>query len=154
MCGKLTAWNSENTCAGEASWTADYGGTYRPPGGNDMVASTLAQAPVSKRSRAEKTTSHGNGSVGLPGSAHARGTIPSIRMRLLHLENALGAADRSEYSLDAMVSLVLLIARSASLKMDRMARHISGIHVPCPVQGGLVPAPATVRQAVSVQRAG
>ena len=132
----------------------DYGGTYRPPGGKDMAASTLAQAPVSKRSCAKKPTSHGNGSVGLPGSAHARGTIPSIRMRLLHLENALGAADRSEYSLDAMVSLVLLIARSAGLKADRVARLISGKHDPCPTLEGFVPAPAVGRQAASVQCAG
>jgi hypothetical protein len=43
-------------------------------------------------------------------------------MRLLHFENAFGVANNSEYCLDAMLSLVLLMARNARPDADRLAR--------------------------------
>ena len=54
------------------------------------------------------------------------GILPNarIRMRLLHFENAFGAAYNSEYCLDAMLSLVLLMARNARPNADRLTRLI------------------------------
>ena len=50
------------------------------------------------------------------------GAIPSARMRLLHFENTFGDVYASEYCLDAMTSLVLLVARSARSDADRLER--------------------------------
>ena len=50
------------------------------------------------------------------------GAIPSARMRLLHFENTFGDVYASEYCLDAMLSLVLIVARSARADVDRLER--------------------------------
>ena len=149
-----TVRNSEGRFAGKPSWDADYGGVHTPSGEIVMGAGILSQAPVNKRARAKYSASRGNGNVCLAGSACARGAIPSIRMRLLHLENAFGEVCTSEYCLDAMSSLVLLITRSARLDADRVARLTGGIHDSGPAQEGLVPEPAAGCQGTSVQRAG
>jgi len=67
---------------------------------------------------------HGNGHTGLVHGARAGGMIPKARMRLLHFENTFGKTYDSEYCLDAMLSLVLIMARSARPDADRLARLI------------------------------
>ena len=118
-----------------------------------MGAGILSQVPVISESHAKLSAPHGNDNPGLAGSAHARGAIPSIRMRLLHLENSCGEVYSSEYCLDAMLSLVVLITRSAKADADRLARLTGAIHLP-PAGDGLVPDQAIGGQAAPVRRAG
>jgi hypothetical protein len=56
------------------------------------------------------------------GKIHARSGIPKSRMRLLHFVNVFGGYDGSEYCRDAMLSLVLLMAKSSNPDADRLAR--------------------------------
>jgi len=119
-----------------------------------MGVGILSQVPVISGSQAKLSAPHGNGNPSLAGSAHARGAIPSIRMRLLHLENSFGEAHSSGYCLDAMLSLVVLITRSARADADRLARLTGAIRDPSLAKDGLVPDHAIGCQAASVRRAG
>jgi len=72
---------------------------------------------------ARHSAPHGNGHAGLT-SGRRTGSVmrKRMRMRLLHFENAFGDAYASEYCLDAMISLVLTMARSARSDADRLER--------------------------------
>jgi hypothetical protein len=119
-----------------------------------MGAGILSQVPVINESHAKHFTLQDNNNAGLVGSARARGVIPHIRMCLLHFENTFGESHSSEYCLDAMLSLVLLIARSAKPDTDRLARLTGAMRDPCPAKDGLAPDHALGCQAASVRRAG
>jgi len=119
-----------------------------------MGAGILSQAPVINGSQAKYSALHGNDKAGLVGSARARGAIPHKRMRLLHFENTFGEAHTSEYCLDAMLSLVLLITRSARPDADRLARLSGAINDPCPAKDCPAPDHAAGRQAAFVRHAG
>ena len=53
-------------------------------------------------------------------------------MRLLHFENTFGDTYASEYSLDAMLSLVLLMTRSSRPDADRLTRLTATASAPLP----------------------
>ena len=69
-----------------------------------------------------RVVSHSGGRAGYIPTVRAGCAIPNVRMRLLHFENAFGDAYASEYCLDAMLSLVLIVARSARPDADRLER--------------------------------
>ena len=92
-----------------------------------------------------------------PGFVHAKrvaGALPNARMRLLHFENAFGAAYASEYCQDAMLSFVLLMARNARLNADRLARLTGATSAEHPAEGKFFPGAAAVCEAAHVLRAG
>ena len=71
------------------------------------------------------------------GFTHTAGlgcAIPNARMRLLHFENTFGDVYTSEYCLDAMLSLVLIVARSARSDADRLERLIGMTGVARPAE--------------------
>ncbi|MDR2696373.1 MAG: hypothetical protein LBC79_08360 [Deltaproteobacteria bacterium] len=87
-----------------------------------MGADILQQLPLISGSRVAHSAPHDSGRPGAARGFRAAGAIPSDRMRLLHFENAFGDVYASEYCLDAMLSLMLLVIRSARLDADRLAR--------------------------------
>ena len=119
-----------------------------------MGVGILSHVPVISESHAKHSAPHGKNNAGLAGSAYARGTIPHIRMRLLHYENTFGEAHTSEYCLDAMLNLVLCITRSAKPDADRLARLTGATNAPCPTKDSLASDHAVACQAASVRHTG
>jgi hypothetical protein len=72
-------------------------------------------------------------------------------MRLLHFENAFGDAYASEYCLDAMLSLVLLMSRHSKPDADRLERLTGTANTASPAAKGLAGEAAAF---AAVQRAG
>ena len=80
-----------------------------------MGNGTLPECPHSSGTHARN---HGGGH----GNTRLRGVIPNARMRLLHFENIFGDTYASDYCLDSMSSLVLIMARSARPDTGRLER--------------------------------
>jgi len=97
-------------------------GAHTPPGEVVMGASILTQVPISSESQEKNSAPDSSDNAGPACQARAKSTIPSIRMRLLHFENTFGETYHSEYCLDAMLNLVLLMTRSSKPDADRLAR--------------------------------
>ena len=104
-------------------------------GGVVMGADILQQFPVLSGSHEVHSIPHGGKHPGSVGGLRAEGAIPSERMRLLHFENTFGDVYASEYCLDAMISLVLLVMRSAKLDAARLARLTARPDAACPDNG-------------------
>ena len=86
-----------------------------------MYTGTMPEFPVSVGSYARPSAQQDNDHTDLVRGKRTEGTM-SARMRFLHFENTFGEAHASEYCLDAMLSLVLLMMRNSKLDADRMAR--------------------------------
>ena len=84
-----------------------------------MGVGILTQTPIADKAQEKYSAPHG---IAPAGQARPRSAIPNIRMRLLHFENTFGETYDSEYCLDAMLSLVLLMTRSSRPDADRLAR--------------------------------
>ena len=74
----------------------------------------------------------------------AQGSAAQARMRLLHFENAFGEAHASEYCLDAMLSLVVLMVRNARPDADKLARLTGAASAAYPAERGVSPGGAAV----------
>jgi len=95
------------------------------------------------------SAAHGNGDTGLVRGMRAEGANLKSRMRLLHFENAFGQAHASEYCLDAMLSLVLLMVRNARPDADRLARLTGAASAAYPAERGISPDSAAVGEAMA-----
>ena len=84
----------------------------------------------------------------------ASGVIPNARMQLLHFENAFGDVSASEYCLDAMLSLVLLMGRNSRPDADRLARLTGTANIACPPRDNLTPDAEAGCKAASIRHAG
>ena len=109
-----------------------------------MDVGSISQAPDLNEMHAEHSTPHGNENAGLAGDA-----APSVRMRLLHVENSFGELRVSEYCLEAMLSLVLFVARSARPDQDELERPASEAGAACPANDALFPDSAAGYQAAT-----
>ena len=107
-------------------------------GGVVMGADILQQFPVIRGLHTAYSAPLGNDCPGSARGLRARGVIPSDRMRLLHFENAFGDVYASEYCLDAMLSLVLLVMRSTRLDADRLERLTAVSDAACPADDGFL----------------
>jgi hypothetical protein len=99
-----------------------------------MGADILQKFPGISGSHAAHSAPRDSDHAGLVRGLRAGGAIPSDRMRLLHFENAFGDVYASEYCLDAMLSLVLLVMRSSRLDADRLARLTERPDAACPAE--------------------
>ena len=102
-----------------------------------MGADILQQLPVIRGSHAAYSAAYGNDRPVSACGFRTGGAIPSDRMRLLHFENTFGDVYASEYCLDAMLSLVLLVMRSTRLDADRLKRLTGMPDAACSADDGL-----------------
>jgi hypothetical protein len=110
---------------------AQHGSSHTLPGGVVMGIGILQEFPLIDGSHARHAVPHSNGHAGLSRETRARGALPNPRMRLLHFENTFGDVRVSEYCLDAMVSLVLLMTRNTkadAAKLARLTETASAMH--------------------------
>jgi len=107
-----------------------------------MGTGILSEFPDTSGSYATYPALHGDDPVQPVHAPHAGGGIPKIRMRILHFENTFGDVCTSEYCLDAMLSLVLLMTRSTRHNAARLERLTEAAH---PADYGALPLQRAVR---------
>jgi len=87
-----------------------------------MGVSILPEVQKSDGSYKEHFAAHGGRRTDFVHGGRAGGATSNARMRLLHFENTFGSTHVSEYCLDAMLNLVLIMARNARPNAERLAR--------------------------------
>jgi hypothetical protein len=136
------------------SWNANYGGKHTLPGGVVMDTDALPGFHVIDGSYAEDSAPYDNNHAALVSVRRARGAM-SVRMQLLHFENIFGDVRVSEYCSDAMLSLVLLMARGAKHDADRLARLTGATDAAYPAaKDGFCPGAAAGRDVAAVRPTG
>jgi hypothetical protein len=114
----------ERTLAGRP-FMEYHGSAHTLSGGAIMgMGTALPVFPHSGGTYGSRVVTHDDRQAGFTHTARPGCTIPSARMRLLHFENTFGDVYASEYCLDAMISLVLIVARSARSDAGRLERLI------------------------------
>ena len=123
-----------------------YGSVHTLPGGIVMATGILSEFALISGLHAKHPAPHGNDPADLGHATLAGGAIPRIRMQLLHFENAFGDVCTSEYCLDAMLSLVLLMMRSSRHDAARVERLTEAANAPYPADCDMAPLSRAVRR--------
>ena len=122
-----------------------------------MSTGILSEFPVIDGSYAGHSAQHSKEHADFSRKTRASGVIPNTRntrMQLLHFENAFGDVRVSEYCMDAMLSLVLLMGRNSRADADRLARLTGTANTAYPPEDSLVPDAEADCEAASVRRVG
>jgi len=110
----------------------------------------IAAAPVIDAAYAKYSSPHGNKHAEPVYGLRHKGVTPSARMRFLHFENTFGEAHTSEYCLDAMVSLVLIMTRNTRPNAARITRLTKTIHAVHQAAGSCLPVGAATGAVAAV----
>ena len=119
-----------------------------------MGTGILPEFPNTDRAHTSHSAPHGNKQAGLVRDGiKAQAAAPRGRMRILHFENTFGEVQSSEYCLDAMLSLVLLMARNSKPDANRLARLTGAARATHSLEDSFILVGAAIREAATLQRA-